>query len=301
MALWIGGGSWPSWSSSSEARGSTSTSSRRTHLRSSASRSATRRPPPRRRDRRLRPLGRLRDDRRRCCDVRCLLRRLQRRRPPAAESAVDGTWTATPESVPRLPGEGDAVRPGHRGCRANQRRHRDAVAGRHQRRVGRVHGRHDHGPERLRQPGQPVHGRIMDTDTYPTSTFTLTQPIERGRSPPRARPSRPRPPVTSPRGDHQARHLRRAGPPEPGEHRGGRLHPDRLRRLGHPQPELRAGDDGGQRAPRVPVGLQPELRQDPVRARGSHGPRGPGARGRRGIESTAFVTTPTPPAGCRRT
>ena len=52
-------------------------------------------------------------------------------------------------------------------------------ARRHDRRVGRVHGGHDDGGERLGQPGQPVPAAASWTPTtFPTSTFTLTQPIE---------------------------------------------------------------------------------------------------------------------------
>ena len=75
-------------------------------------------------------------------------------------------------------------------------------------------------------------GRIMDTSTFPTSTLTLTQPIELGSVPAdlaevtKAATARP----DAARHD-QIGHVRPQGPPQRRQHRGQRLDPDHLRRL----------------------------------------------------------------------
>ena len=94
-------------------------------------------------------------------------------------------------------------------------------------------------------------GRIMDTSTYPTGTFTLTEPIDLGPSGRRSRADSAGEGRPDPARSHQGGRVLGDGPVHRFEGRGGRLDPDHLLRLGHPEPELRSGDDRGSRRPRV--------------------------------------------------
>jgi hypothetical protein len=64
---------------------------------------------------------------------------------------------------------------------------------RHDHHRARVHRRPHDAPERRGQSRPPARRQGLETGTYPTATFTLTQPIELGSSRPRA-PRSTRPP-----------------------------------------------------------------------------------------------------------
>ena len=103
-------------------------------------------------------------------------------------------------------------------------------------------------------------GRIMDTSKFPTSTFTLTQPIELGSVPAEGQTV-----TASATGDLTLRGTTKSVTFDvQSQLKDGKIEvngtiPIVVRRLRHPQPQLRPGVDGGQRRAGVPARLHEGL------------------------------------------
>ncbi len=114
---------------------------------------------------------------------------------------------------------------------------------------------------------QQFQDRIMATADFPTATFRLVAPFTLRRLPAdltTVRVSAPRPPDAAREdatADRRAHH-----PSQWCARRGPGIDPGRLRRLRHPQPELRPGPDRRPRHDRVPPGVRPRRLRHALRA-----------------------------------